>query len=556
MLDNEHTTVAAMNATPEKRHNLSGAYDTTSAASVAKALALAQRTTDILAKHPPPPRIPPAEETSSGTAASADPGKAKPARKVRTPRQRDTAQTDADTFGAIKLSDVALPHLRGRFRWCAELGWLAYDGTKWAENGEPHALSAVAGAVRHYTAGILTRRALTREDCIEIAGFSGSSQQNHALKLLRTAEGICTDWKAFDALPNVAFGEPWKVPCANGVTIELYPDGAKKVRPTGADDLNTMTACAYDPTATAPNIAKAFKDYQPDENVRRFQLQMWCRGLSGMGAENFICNLGEGGRNGKGTTMTLLKAVFGDYAQQIPVQVILRARTDNQQTYRSELAKLRGKRFVCCEEPGEGAQYDEGMVKLLTGGGEVPGRAMNRNGVTFNANWLFEMAANARPGWKADDALTGRYVEISWDFLILKTATGVQEGFKQRLLAETSGLLNAILANWYGEGKPPVPDAVVRQTAIGNAAASPVAGFVRDALLRSPEEKIYAADLYAGYLTWAKTPGSGVVVPMTPQKFGREIPRCGIGKADDRKGTFYIGVTLHERYETGAFRIT
>jgi putative DNA primase/helicase len=254
--------------------------------------------------------------------------------------------------------------------------------------------------------------------------------------------------------------------------------------------------------------------------------------------------------------MSLLKAVFGDYAKQIPVQMILRSRADNQQAYRSELAGLRGRRFVCCEEPQEGAQYDEGTVKLLTGGGEVTGRAMRMDEVTFNANWLFEMAANSRPGWKADDALAGRYVEISWDFSILKTPGGVQEGFKKRLLAETSGFLNAILTHWTGETKPIKPELIERQTAIGNAAASPVAGFVRGGLIHSAEGKTYAADLYAGYLAWAKAPGSGVTVPLTPHKFGREIPRCGIAKDSDYRGTFYVGVTVHERYETGAFRMS
>ncbi len=463
---------------------------------------------------------------------------------------------NVETFGAIKLAELAAPALKGRFRYCGELGWLMFDGSKWAAKAELHALAAVAEVVRRYTATIVAKRPLTKDDCREIAGFSGPRDQKHALTLLCTEEGILTDYKTFDALPSIALGQPWKVPCSNGVTIELHADGTRKVRPTSPHDLNTMTACAYEPEAAAPNIAAAFALYQPDENVRRYQLQMWCRGLSGMGAENFIANIGKGGGNGKGTMAGLLKVVFGDYAKEIPVQVILKARTDNLQTYRSELAGLRGKRYVFCEEPREGAQYDEGMVKHLTGGGEVPGRAMNKDGVTFDAKWLFEMAANDRPGWKADDAITRRYVEIAWNFSIVKTATGVQEIFKERLKAEASGFLNAILANWTGEAKPVMPALVAEQTMRGNEAASPVAGFVREALIRSPEGKCYAGDLYAGYLAWAKTPGSGVAIPLTTTKFGLELPRSGIAKGADRKGTYYLGVTLHERYETGAFRST
>lgn len=494
------------------------------------------------------PAEPPADSQAPiepGT--SAEPEQA--TKRRRTPR----ADSAEETFGPIKLADLAEPVLRGRFRWCPELGWLGHNGAKWATEAEPEVLRAVVDVIKAYTAGILTQRHLSREDCKELAGFSSGSTQNHAIKILRGADGIRTKYTEFDALPQA--GQPWIVPCANGVTVELHGDGTKKVRPTTPADLNTKTACAYDPEARAPNISAAFKDYQPDEDVRRYQMQMWCRGLSGMGAENFIADIGPGGGNGKGTMWGCVAAAGGDYAAELPIEIILKSRNAAREVYRSELAKLRGCRLLFAEEPDEGATYDLGVLKKITGGGSLDGRAMNKDSVTFPAKWLFEMAANRRPGWPADDAMKRRYVEIAWDFSIEgSVAGGGREDFKEALKAEASGFLNAILAQWTGTAKPIMPDVVDKQTRVGSAAASPLAEFAKDALIAAPASRGGASDLFAGYQAWARA--AGVLVPLTQTKFGREMPRLGYVKSSDRKGTFYIGVVLDERYETGVFRAT
>jgi putative DNA primase/helicase len=469
------------------------------------------------------------------------------------PDDQDRDDAKPETFGAVKLAELAEPALRGKFRWCPELGWLGYDGTKWAVDAEPEVLRAVVEVIRTYTIELVTRRPLSREDHKELGGFSNGSTQNHAIKILRGAPGVRTKYSDFDALPATALGQPWIVPCANGITVELHADGTRKVRPTTPDDLNTKTACAYDPDAKAPGIEAAFSDYQPDENVRRYQLQMWCRGLSGMGAENFIANIGEGGGNGKGTMWGCVAAAAGEYAAELPVEVILKSRGAAREVYRSELANLRGCRLLFCEEPTEGAVYDLGILKRITGGGNLDGRAMGKDAVSFPAKWLFEMAANGRPGWPADDAMTRRYVEIAWNFSIQGTVPGGgREDFKEALKAEASGLLNLILEHWTGTTKPVMPDVVDAQTRDGSAKASPLAPFAADALVPAPDSKSAAADLFHGYLQWART--ASVLAPMTQQKFGRELPRLGYAKDVDRKGTWYLGVVLDERYETGAFR--
>jgi putative DNA primase/helicase len=463
------------------------------------------------------------------------------ARAAQRPAPRNSARA-MQTFGAVKLADLALPHFTGRYRWCPELGWLVFDGARWIPDHKPRALREIVAVVKRYTLSLLENQpALSQEDCREIAGLSGGSTQKHALAILEGDPGINTDWREFDQPP--APGQPWTVPCANGVTVELYADGTRKARPTRPGDMNTRTACAYDPDAKAPSIGRALKLYQPDDDIRRWQLQMWCRALSGIGAENFIANIGAGGGNGKGTTQGLLSAVFGGYAQLLPVEVILKGRAPAREVYRSELASLRGCRYVYCEEPDEAAQYDVGVLKALTGGGEVQGRGMGKKEVTFPAKWLMEMAANSRPKWKADRAVDRRYVEIAWDFSVESGVSGgIREDFKEALKAEAPGFLNVILSNWYGSTRPPMPEVIRQQTETGNAAASPLATFRDEALVDIPGQKVKAGRLYAAYTEWART--AGVKVPMTSTAFGKELPRLGYEKREERDATYYYGLGL------------
>lgn len=452
--------------------------------------------------------------------------------------------TKVQTFGAVKLADLLIPRLQGRFRWCKELSWLHFDGAKWAPDADPAVLAELVAAIKDYTQELLDsgRGGLTREQCGELAGFSGGSQQNQAVKIARTAQGVLTPVTAFDAQP--IDGAPWLLHCSNGYTIELHRDGATRVRGTRPIDLNTKAACAYDPDAKAPKIAAAFKDYQPDEDVRRFMLQQWARGLSGMGMERFVVNLGESGGNGKSTMQGLLTAAAGDYAAELPVEVILKGNNSAREVYRSELAQMRGARLVFCDEPEEGSRYDLGMLKKVTGGGVLQGRAMGKEAVTYEPKVLFQMASNNRPSWSADGGMERRYVEISWDFEIGKDA--VRESFKEELKAEASGFLNAILKHWSGVAPLVIPEKIRQQTDEGMRGASPAAQFVADAIERAQDESVSAGLMFDAFKKWwddERQRGK----PVSQTKLGRELERLGLKK--EKKGTVrYLDVTVRDRY--------
>jgi putative DNA primase/helicase len=460
----------------------------------------------------------------------------------RAPRRKPVRTYELQTFGAVKLRDLLVPRLVGRFRFCRELGWLQFTGAKWAtENAEGAVFNELVATIKDYTRTLLDGvPMLSKEQCQEIAGLSSASTQNQAVKLARSAGGVATLIAEFD--PQPLPGQPWKVPAANGKTIELWPEGRQSVRATRPDDMNTHTVCAYEPKARASRVGKALKDYQPDEDVRRFMLQQWARGLSGMGSETFTVNLGERGGNGKSTMQGLLTEVAGDYAVELPVEVILKGNGSAREVYRSELAAMRGARLVFTDEPEEGARYNLGMLKKITGGGTVQGRAMGREAVTFVAHILFQMACNVRPSWSADGGMERRYIEIAWNFEVGKEK--VRESFKEELRAEASGFLNEILKHWTGAAPLDIPAVIQGQTALGSKESSPAARFADEALERVDAETVSGRAMYEAFSEWSKQNG---MRPISSTKLGRELSRLGFDK--EKKGLVrYASVRVRDEY--------
>jgi putative DNA primase/helicase len=463
----------------------------------------------------------------------------------------EAQEAETVTYGSIKLADLAEPWLRGKYRYCPELGWLAFTGAKWETSGaDDLVLGEIVTTVKQYAAHLVGEKRLDRDAIRELAVFSSGGCQGHAQRILRSRLGIRTPIDQFDAQP--AYGQPHLLHCANGWTIELHADGTVTPRTTSPDDLNTKVACAYDPDARAPKTAAAFAKYQPDEDVRRYLLQQWAKGLSGQGSQTFTAHLGgekeEGkdnrGGNGKSTMMILAGRVAGEYAETLPVEVILKSRRGTaREVFRSELAGLRGARLVFVAEPEAGAKLASGVIKDLTGGATITGRLMNRDPVSFIPRIVLSLSSNNRPSWDADGGMDRRYIEISWLYEIPREE--MRESFTDELAEETSGFLNAILTHWTGTAPLTPPDIIVRSTEAGKNASSPVYRFREEGLEVDPTGAISGKMMYEAYSEWCRQNGQA---PVSSTKLGRELPRLGIDKGHSVHGVRYVGFRVVETY--------
>ena len=113
----------------------------------------------------------------------------------------------------------------------------------------------------------------------------------------------------------------------------------------------------------------------PNEQLREY---MWDHAASTLIGENinqkFIIYTGVGG-NGKSIWVDLLNLVLGDYSDKINIALLTQKRKSIGGPT-PEIAKLKGRRFVSMDEPSAGDELNEGIMKQMTGGDEMEGRAM------------------------------------------------------------------------------------------------------------------------------------------------------------------------------------
>ena len=191
------------------------------------------------------------------------------------------------------------------------------------------------------------------------------AQINNAKGIL--SDLLNTDESNFDKYPYLL-----NMP---GGTLDLQTD---RSYPADRNNyLTQITACNAAADYHGSLWDQTLMDVIPDAMTREY-LQRYCGYcLSGdVSEELFLIAYGEGGK-GKGTVFETMAAAMGDYATQIPVEVILKHKyAANANAPTPELIKLKGKRLALCTETGLGRKLDEAKIKWLTGGDTITARAM------------------------------------------------------------------------------------------------------------------------------------------------------------------------------------
>jgi len=153
----------------------------------------------------------------------------------------------------------------------------------------------------------------------------------------------------------------------------------------------------------------------PDERLRRYVWEHLASSLIGTNEnQTFNCYLGTG-RNGKSKLVDLMSKCMGDYKHTVPVTLVTTKRPTLGGTS-SEIAQLKGIRYAVMQEPSELDVLNEGVLKELTGGDPVQGRALYKDMDTFIPQFTLVVCANERIKINATDDGTWRRVkEVPFD---------------------------------------------------------------------------------------------------------------------------------------------
>jgi P4 family phage/plasmid primase-like protien len=331
-----------------------------------------------------------------------------------------------DKIGEFDLAIVLYQLFKDRFV-CVSIKnnqWYEYKENKWNENDSGNSLRLLISKKMH---DIYMKKA---NDLIEIITKMENNDENaDTLKIKSCKLGdICillktTSWKnnimkeAKELFYDKEFldkldSNPYLL-SFNNYVVDFKNKNYRKGRPD--DFISKSTNIDYIPSnilyknnESLINEIKLFmKQLFPIKELEDYMWEHLASTLIGTN-ENQTFNIYTGsGCNGKSKLVELMGKGLGDYKATVPITLITQKRGSIGGTS-SEIVQLQGVRYAVMQEPSKGDKINEGIMKEITGGDPIQGRALFKETVTFIpqfklvvcTNVLFDIATNDDGTWR------------------------------------------------------------------------------------------------------------------------------------------------------------
>ncbi len=318
--------------------------------------------------------------------------------------------------------------------------------------------------------------------------------------------------------------------------------------PNPVDGITKLTAVAPAEQADCPLWLTFLEETTGgDADMIRFLAQWSGYCLTGDTREHALVFIYGPGGNGKSVFLNVLTGILGDYATVASMDTFTASRSDRHPT---DLAMLRGARFVTASETEEGRAWAESRIKQLTGGDRITARFMRQNFFTFIPSFKLTIVGNHKPALvNVDDAARRRFKIVPF---IHKPAAPDRQ-LEEKLLAEWPGILRWMIdgaLDWLRNGLV-TPQSVAEATTEYFNDQDLFGQWLEEECVveqENPHRWATSADLFANWTAYAKRAGeeSG-----TAKRFGDNMRRRGFArmskKLQGKSYKVYLGVQLHER---------
>lgn len=185
----------------------------------------------------------------------------------------------------------------------------------------------------------------------------------------------------------------------------------------------------------------------PDPELRAWALRVLSIALTGYADRALPILLGETGR-GKTQVIALLMSVLGSYAHAANPKLLSSATNEHD----TIVFDLKGRRLSFIDEAPSEAKAGQERLKQLTGGGELTGRRMNQDAITWLPSHTFALTANDPPTL-TDPAVRSRARLIPCDGdpeAVRRTRAAIGHISGAAWKAEAPGVLAAMMAEAAG----------------------------------------------------------------------------------------------------------
>lgn len=331
-----------------------------------------------------PPPLSPDEWPDGATAERPE----RPKRRAKIVRLRepdpDSPEDDLPRPQAFSEDHLAAEWVRRHgeeWRYVAGYdAWYNFDGSRWRE----HETNKYFELARQITRECLMWPGVSDLTLGQRRKVSSATTAANVVRIVRCDPAIAVSRDIWNA-------DPFKLATPTGVidlqTGKLLEDG----KPEFCSFCTNVSPVPGEHPLFDRVIGRAAKE-DPDMLAYLWRWLGYC--LTGdVREESFLFLHGLGG-SGKGTLVTTIAGIMGDYARTIPVDALIEQKNPR---HSQEFARLRGSRFVHAGESTEGARLNEGLIKLLTGGDKWVAHRMRMDDEEFIPTAKFLIHSNSKP---------------------------------------------------------------------------------------------------------------------------------------------------------------
>ena len=203
--------------------------------------------------------------------------------------------------------------------------------------------------------------------------------------------------------------------CFNNYVVDFKNKNHRKGKPDDYISKSTnIDYISYDAQKYSKEISEIHKfmdELFPNEDLRAYMWEHLASCLVGTNENQTFNIYTGGGRNGKSVLTELMSKGLGDYKATVPITLITQKRTSIGSTS-SEIVQLKGTRYAVMQEPSKGEKINEGIMKEITGGDPLQGRALFKDTITFIPQFKLVVCTNCLFDIKSNDDGTWRRIRV------------------------------------------------------------------------------------------------------------------------------------------------
>jgi putative DNA primase/helicase len=431
----------------------------------------------------------------------------------------------SDEALALRFAEFHANDLRYVAAWGR---WLIWDGISWQNDNTLAAYN------------------LVRKVC-RIAAVQCNKPRIQAVlasaKTVAAVERLAKSDRRIAATVDQWDTDPWSLNTPDGV-IDLRTGERRLHNPR--DYITKTTAVAPDSNCATPTWdAFLHRVMGGNAELVAFLKRMAGYALTGSTQEHALFFLCGTGANGKTTFINAVTGIVGVYHRTAPIETFTAAQNERHPT---DLAGLRGSRFVTSVETEEGRRWAESKIKTLTGGDKIAARFMRQDFFEFVPTFKLLIAGNHKPGLRSvDEAIRRRFHLVPFNVVIPPEQRDKNLG--DRLRPEWPGILAWMIdgcIEWQEYGLAP-PEAVTSATAAYLEAEDAIAAWIEDAGTYDQNAWEKKATLFARWKAWADNAGE---YAGSRKSFSEKLEARGLISERKSHARGFRGFRLHDdRYE-------